>query len=214
MPVATIADAWPLTIRDECAQFFGTALRAANPDLSPTARVLEIGCCEFDWLSRATVLWPEMSFTGVDWRAYKRPGRAQVIKGDIMTQTFAPESFDWIVSISALEHIGLGHYSHDPVQADGDVVTLAKCWDWLAPGGYLAFDVPYNPATYEVVGTSHRIYDDAAIASRLHQGKPWHEVWRGVVGKRATDQLIASPTPRRGGEDFYYIGFWWQKPGA
>ena len=214
MPVTTVADVWPATVKDACGQFFGTALRGAHPDHSPTARVLEIGCCEYDWLATATTVWPEMTFTGVDWRKYKRPVRADVIKGDIMAQTFAPSSFDWIVSISALEHIGLGHYALDPKQVDGDVKTLAKCWDWLAPGGYLAFDVPYNPARYEVVGTSHRIYDDAAIGSRLKQGHPWREVWRGVVGKSATDQVITAPSPRRGGEDFYYIGFWWQKPGA
>jgi hypothetical protein len=210
----TIAEAWPAKVGDPCGQFFGTALRAARPDLSPTAHVLEIGCCEYDFLTPATRAWPEMTFTGVDWRRYTKQPRATVIQGDIMAQTFAPGSFDWIVSISAVEHIGLGHYAHDPVAADGDVLTLAQCWEWLAPGGYLAFDVPYNPARYEVVGTSHRVYDDAAVLARLQQGRPWREVWRGVVGKSHTSTVIERPVPLKGGESFYYIGFWWQKPRA
>lgn len=215
MPLtATVSGAWPAVVHDKCGQFFGTALRAADPPIRPDARVLEIGCCEYDWLAAATVTWPEMTFTGIDWRKYKRPVRATVIQGDVMVQPFPAGSFDWIVSISALEHVGLGHYAADPTQADGDMIALRKCWEWLVPGGWLYFDVPYNPAKYEVVRTSHRIYDDAAIASRLVQGHPWREHWRGVAEIHRTSTLIERPAPTSGGESFYYIGFWWQKPGA
>jgi hypothetical protein len=214
MLMTAISTAWPEKVSDSCGQFFGTALRAAHPDIRPDARVLEIGCCEYDWLKQATTVWPEMTFTGIDWRHYKRPGRATVIRGDVMTQVFEPASFDWIVSISAIEHIGLGHYGHDPTAEDGDAVTIAKCWDWLSPGGWLSFDVPYNPGRYQVVGTSHRIYDNAAIAARLHQGRPWIERWRGVVKRGHESVLVTDPQPTAGGEDFYFIGFCWQKPGA
>lgn len=208
-----VITAWPAKVGDSCGQFFGTCLRAAAPALRPDARVLEIGCCEYDWLKTATTVWPEMRFTGIDWRHYKRASAASVIQGDVMVRDFAPAAFDWIVSISAIEHVGLGHYAKDPAREDGDSVTLRRAWGWLAPGGWLAFDVPYNPVAYQVVGTSHRIYDDAAIEARLAQGLPWVRHWSGVAGKGDTHQLIA-PRPKQGGEDFDYIGFWWQKPGA
>lgn len=215
MIVATDAliEAWPATVGDSCGQFFTTALRTCRPELEPDARVLEIGCCEYDWLHTATERWPSMTFTGIDWRTYKRAIRGTVVKGDVRVYPFAPGSFDWIVSISALEHVGLGHYSNDPKDADGDAVALRNAWTWLAPGGWLYFDVPYNPARYEVVGTSHRIYDDAAIETRLRQGLGWVPRWSGVADKHDTKQLIA-PRARTGGEDFDYIGFWWQKPEA
>ena len=215
MPVATadLIAAWP-DVKDSCARFFGTCLRAARPDLKSDARVLEIGCCEYDWLTPAAAAWPEMTVTGIDWRPRKRiPPAGRALQGDVMTHDFAPASFDWIVSISAIEHIGLGHYSHDPVREDGDTVTLARAWEWLAPGGWLYFDVPYNPARYEVVRTSHRIYDDAAVEARLAQGLPWRRHFLGIAGLHDTHQLIA-PRPMKGGEHFDYIGFWWQKPGA
>lgn len=212
MAVATsIATAWPATVHDSCGQFFGTSLRACDPPIRPDARVLEIGCCEYDWLSAATVAWPEMTFTGIDWRRYTRQTRATVVQGDVRVHPFT-EPFDWIVSISAIEHIGLGHYAKDPVDPNGDTATLERCWQWLAPGGWLYFDVPYNPSGYEVVGTSHRIYDDAAIVDRLLHGRPWRLAWSGVAGIHDTHQLIA-PRPRSGGQEFDYIGFWWQKPG-
>lgn len=208
-----VISSYPLRTGDSCGDFFGTCLRAAAPRLTPAARVLEIGCAEFDWLTTAMRAWPEMTFTGIDWRGYKKgtATAATIVKGNVMVHDFAPASFDWIVSISAIEHVGLGHYQKDPPNPDGDSIAIRRAFDWLTPGGWLYFDVPYNPVAYQVVRTSHRIYDDAAVESRLVQGLPWRRVWSGVAGKRDTQQLIA-PRPKQGGEDFDYIGFWWQKP--
>ena len=206
----SIADAWP-TVSDSCGRFFGTCLRTFRPDLAPDARVLEIGACEYDWLTPAHAAWPAMTLTGLDWRPRKRPGPFTFVQGDVMVHPFEPASFDWVVSISAIEHIGLGHYQKDPAREDGDTRALALAFEWLRPGGWLYFDVPYNPGGYQVVGTSHRIYDDAAVASRLVHGLPWRLAWSGVASIKDTHQLIA-PRPKKGGEDFDYIGFWWQKP--
>jgi SAM-dependent methyltransferase len=208
----SIADAWP-DVGDSCGKFFGTCLKAFRPDLRADASVLEIGCCEFDWLKHASQAWPAMTLTGIDWRTYKRKERYEVIKGDVMTHDFQPASFDWIVSVSAIEHIGLGHYEKDPKRDDGDTRAITRAWDWLKPGGWLSFDVPYNPERYEVVGTSHRIYDDDAIHERLVHGLPWRMAWSGIAAPKDTHALIP-PRPRRGGEEFDYIGFWWQKPGV
>lgn len=207
----SIADAWP-PVSDDCGRFFGTCLQAVRPDVPADAVALEIGCCEWDFLRVAAAAWPEMHWTGIDWRYYKRTlPHTTIVKGDVMAHDFAPASFDWIVSISAIEHIGLGHYEKDPVREDGDSVAMQRAWDWLKPGGWLAFDVPYNPVAYEVVRTSHRIYDDAAIQSRLVQGLPWRQAWSGIAGRTDTHRLI-DRRPKKGGEDFDYIGFWWQKP--
>lgn len=212
MSNARIADSWTYAGKDVCGQFFTTALRAANPPVSPAARTLEIGCAEFDWLRFARESWPEMVLTGIDWRARKHtPAKTSVIQGDVMTQPFPAASFEWIVGVSTFEHIGLGHYDRDPVNADGDVRTLDLCWNWLAPGGWLYFDVPWNDR-YEVVGTSHRVYDDAAIETRCKQAHPWREHWRGHATKSHTHTLVTTTPPLKGGESFYYIGLWWQKP--
>lgn len=207
-----LASSWRYTGGDACAEFFSTALAVADPPVPLAARVLEIGCCEYDWLTPASATWPQMTFTGIDWRPRKHvPPRTTVIKGDVMAHSFAPASFDWIVSISAMEHIGLGHYDHDPTDPDGDVTAFDRCWQWLTPGGWFYFDVPWNHR-YEVVGTSHRIYDDATIASRCRQGHPWREHWRGFAHSGQTSRLVPQPPATKGGHSFHYIGLWWQKP--
>lgn len=64
----SLAAAWPDDVRDTCGNVFGQSLRAFAPPIPVDARVLEIGCAEFDWLQHATSAWPAMTFTGIDWR--------------------------------------------------------------------------------------------------------------------------------------------------
>lgn len=200
---------WSYTGNDYCCQFFTTALAAFAPPIPPDASVLEIGCAELDWIALARKTWPQMSITGIDMRKTKQSG---VIHGDVLTHGFTEASFDWIVSISAIEHIGLGHYQ-DPKHVDGDTVAMERAYRWLKPGGWMYFDVPWNAGidAYQVVGTSHRVYDDERILLRLRRD-PWRQAWSGVVKKQHTDRLVTHPPRIRGGDDFYYCGFWWQKP--
>lgn len=128
------------------------------------ARVLEIGCAESDWMTPMLSLRPDLQITGIDWRDCERPGA--LVRGDVLTHEWPNWAFDAAVGISSIEHIGLGHYDHDPLDVNGDRHCMERVAQWLTPGGVFYADVPYG-RKYEVVGTGHRIYDDAALASRL-----------------------------------------------
>ena len=208
--MTAFADRWVYDGTDGCCQFFTACLKAARYDIPDGAQVLEVGCAEFDWIEHMERRCPEMTVTGIDWRATKRG-----IQGDVLTYDFEPESFDACVSISTLEHIGLGHYKSDPPDVDGDTKALARIWHWLKPGGVLFFDVPYNPERYQVVGTSHREYDDEAIIQRLWidplvavKGSA-RDLWRGYAQAKQTHTLIEKPTEAT--KPFYYVGCVWQK---
>lgn len=205
-----LADAWAYDGKDECFQFFTLALKAVRPPIAPQGALLEIGCAEANWLALAQQAWPGFALTGIDWRAVNRPGTT--IQGDVLTHEFPAESFDLIASISAIEHIGLGHYSQDPKDADGDSKAIARAYRWLKPGGWLFFDVPWNTGkdAYRVCGSSHRIYDDATHRSRLHQGLPWIEHGR-VIARPRLSQVDTAPT-RLPSDQFYYLGVFWRKP--
>ena len=149
---------------DECLSIFSDVYDTGALVFPPNARVLEIGCAEADWMGPVLDARPDLTIVGIDWRACER--RGEVIRGDVLTYDFPRRSFDVVVGISSIEHIGLGHYEGDPLDPDGDRHCMERVVRWLKPGGWVYADVPYGPE-YRVEGTSHRVYDDAALASRL-----------------------------------------------
>lgn len=152
---------------DLCLSFWALALDHGWIHFPPNAAVLEIGCAEADWQTPMLALRPDLQITGVDWRACQRPGRT--IRGDVLAPgLFQPDSFDAIVSISAIEHVGLGAYEDDPRHWDGDRQAMRNACRWLKPGGWMYLDVPHG-VTY-AVHDSYRRYDDGAVSHRLLPG--------------------------------------------
>lgn len=201
---------------DGCGDFFLAALESANPAIPDGAHVLEVGCAEFPWLTYAVASWPNMTFSGVDWRPTAITGADITRANALLPDLYQPASFDWIVSISAVEHFGLGHYEADPKDNDGDTRIIANMLRWLKPGGWLYFDVPFSPSGYRVVDTSHRQYDYDAFLQRLWidglaQAKAscrWH--WTGYVPAGECTRLMLD-RPTQDENPFHYIGVWWQK---
>lgn len=138
------------------------------PHFQPNAKVLEIGCAEADWQTPMLALRPDLQITGIDWRACERPGTT--IQGDAMQlDTFGRQEFDAIVSISAIEHIGLGGYDDDPLYDGGDRVVMSNAHYWLKPGGWLYLDVPFRDTHFEQHPT-WRAYDWPSLEKRLLGG--------------------------------------------
>lgn len=79
---------------------------------------------------------------------------------------FEFESFDAIVSVSAIEHVGLGAYDQDPLYDNGDMVAMLNASRWLKTGGWMYLDVPYRDDHYAEY-KNFRAYNDAAIERRL-----------------------------------------------
>lgn len=152
---------------DFCLSFFAVAYEHGWIEFPEAATVLEIGCAEGDWMTPMKAIRPDLDLLGIDVRECQRPGA--VLKGDVLTWSFLDRSFDAIVSISAIEHIGLGGYG-DPEDPDGDIKTLQKAHAWLKPGGWMYLDVPYQEHGPMVVESNWRRYSDDAIDDRLAQG--------------------------------------------
>lgn len=221
-----VAEAWTYPGGDGCVDFFTQCLRAAKPDIPSTATVLEIGCSEFDWLTPAHQSFPDMTLIGVDWRTMnsKPFPKVDTVRADITTPgLFPPQMFDWIVSISAIEHVGLGHYYHstsqepDPTKADGDILAIANAFSWLKIGGWIMFDVPYHPKRYEVIGTSHREYNSEELFMRL-----WCEplarakataAWRHTFYCKAGHEKTLVDAPTEPHNPFYYCMMMAQRVG-
>lgn len=181
---------------DLCAGFFNLAWDAGRLPLAPGATVLEIGCAEYDWIGAFKALRPDVQTVGIDWRC--RGDDPQRLKADVLTYDFPPAFFDAIVSISTIEHLGLGAYDADPLDVDGDTHAMQRAWTWLKPGGWLYCDVPYRPnGPYRVV-SGYRAYDPAAHAARLTPVNAI-ETWRELC-------------EAEGHGDAPYLAIVWQKP--
>ena len=87
----------------------------------------------------------------------------------------------------AIEHIGLGSYDQDPLDADGDTVTMARAYTWVKPGGWCYLDVPYRPQGPYSVNSNFRAYDPEALQTRLIQSAPWRVRWQQTMGQPRGD---------------------------
>lgn len=173
---------------------------AALGDLAPGTRVLDVGGAESTVALSLASLGYRVTVAEPQGYPFRHPNLG-VHQGPI--GSLAPaEPFDAVVLLSAIEHVGLGHYpgtgpdAGDP--AGADVATMGHVAGLLAPGGRLVLTTPYGPAA---VNDVERTYDRDGVL-RLLDG------WRihyAAVGRRVDDvtweleatDLIEPPGPGR-----------------
>lgn len=150
---------------DMCVGFFRELWDRGDIQIPLGARVLEVGCAEMDWLTPMKAARPDLHLTGVDQRSHpERPGADRLIQGNILeADLFAPASFEAVIAVSVLAHVGIGRYG-DPIAADGDMTAMANIRRWLKPDGLLYLDVPYRP---EGDSTPFRKYNEADLQTRI-----------------------------------------------
>lgn len=176
--------------------------------------VYEIGACDTDWLERAASCLPQATMRGLDWRDTPRKC---VEQGNILDAAIMVA--DAYVSISAIEHVGLGHYQRDPVDPYGDIKAMQRvrdamgCWSLIdtavRPAPFFYFDVPYAPEGYFVKGTKCRVYDDQALQERFGPHKVLGYTLPSVNG------WIEKPTRNCDGpKPYYYVALLVRKAGA
>lgn len=154
--------------KDLCLGFFREFWDEGAIEIPQGGRVLEIGCAEADWLTPMKATRPDLHLTGTDQRDHPaRPGADLLVRGNVMDQTLFPQwTFDAIIAVSVLEHVGVGRYG-DPVDECGDIRAMANLRHWLKPNGVLYFDVPWRPWG---PSTPFRQYNETDLQNRLLLG--------------------------------------------
>ena len=125
-------------------------------------RVLDIGCCH----SRLPIALASRGLTvvGIDFNAYPfRHPNLRAVRGDIMRTPFKASTFDAVVAVSVIEHIGLGHYA-DPAAQLGDCAAVAEIARVLRPGGRAVITVPFGRP---ITDDWKRVYDRARLSELL-----------------------------------------------
>ena len=171
------------------------------PEVPDGAEVFEIGSCDTDFLDRVKECRPDLRPSGIDWRPFTSGAPHRVLQGNVLEAKFDEGRFHAVFGLSSIEHIGLGRYQNDPINSAGDWLTIAKVRDWLAPGGWCYFDVPYTPEGSGVFsGNKCRCYDDQTLQERFGAHK--------VLGYTDLDVggWIPKPTQNRDNQrPFWYV---------
>ena len=135
------------------------------------SRVLEVGAHD-EPLSN---ILADLGFdvTGVDLREYdsKLPKcNYRYLRQDFCdAQCLKDEKpFDIFVSISCIEHFGLGTYQEGMFRCYYDVLAMRKAWELLKEGGSVYITVPFGKDYIENM-PHWRVYDNQSVLDRIVQ---------------------------------------------
>lgn len=129
---------------------------------APSGTVLDIGSVH----TRLPIALASRGFrvVGLDYLPYPyRHPNLRAVRGDAMRCPFAAKSFDAILAVSVIEHVGIGHYG-DPARDAGDRETVREIARLLRPGGRAILTVPFGRS---LTDASQRVYDPARLAGLL-----------------------------------------------
>jgi hypothetical protein len=102
------------------------------------------------------------SVTTVEYNALTYDGVETLTPAELLELPAAARRFDLVLSISSIDHDGLGRYG-DPLAPDGDLMSSDAVRDegLLAPGGLYFLTVPVGPDV--VVWNLHRRYGEVRL---------------------------------------------------
>lgn len=155
-------------------------------DTAPGGRVLDFGATE----STVSLSLASLGYlvTALDSRGYplEHPN-ITAVKSLVEDWEGPAEPFDRIIAISAIEHVGIGHYDDDESDRVDDRGLVALFRRWLAPGKLLTVTVPYGTWGVDNV---QRTYDDSHLDA-LFDG--WEIVERRIYSRTSPTVWQSGP---------------------
>lgn len=82
---------------------------------------------------------------GLDVREHtQRNSREIFVQTNVINSGLPPESFDVILLVSVIEHVGLDAYSQDSLNSNGDLLAMQELRRLLKPSGFLLMTTPFE----------------------------------------------------------------------
>ena len=154
-------------------------------DLPAGSRILDIGSVE----SSLALELASNGFrvTATDYRDYPlRHPNLEFLRADFCRTPLESETYDLIISLSTVEHIGIGFYG-DPSDSSEEVAMKA-IYRLLKPGGKLLITVPFGQRAATPL---HRIYDSIALRALLQD----FEIQKLEFGVKTDEKTWVMPVP-------------------
>ena len=143
-----------------------TAFIHQHLELEKDLRILEFGCST----SKLSIELSSLGYkvTGVDLTNYEfTHPNFTFRRGDFLDIDFKDNEFDAIVTVSSIEHAGMGFFS-EKERDRGDFMVMDKMHQILKPGGKLLMTVPYGVRGQT---KSYRVYDSKGLKRLLERFK-------------------------------------------
>ena len=129
-----------------------------NLDFHKINKILDLGCVG----SKISLQLASLGFNvvGIDYRPFIfKHKNLEFIQGNFFEIDLPAESFDCVICISTVEHIGLPAYNIKPFE-QGDKKAIEKIYNLLKKGGKLILTVPFGKA---IVNQFARYYDQKSL---------------------------------------------------
>ncbi|HEU4328966.1 MAG TPA: methyltransferase domain-containing protein [Roseiflexaceae bacterium] len=161
--------------------------------LPQSGLILDVGSCDATYLQ--VIHQPGRNLHCLDPRDCRGeiPHGAVFYNQNLIGNDLPGKTYDAVLLISTLEHIGLPCYGHTPFP-DGDRMALAEAWRLLKPEGVLIVTVPVGQAK---MATWYRQYSPAGL-QRLFAG------WRTTISYWGFDGHHYHPIPAEEVERYDY----------
>jgi SAM-dependent methyltransferase len=157
-----------------------------NLDFNLSKNVLDLGCVG----SKISLQLASIGYNvvGIDFRPliFKHKN-LKFIQGNFFNIELPYESFDYVICVSVIEHIGLPAYNIKPFE-QGDKKAVEKIYDLLKKGGKLILTVPFGKAT---VNQFERNYDQKSLNQLLKMFK----IEEFEIYERSKNGWISSNSP-------------------
>lgn len=136
----------------------------AAAQLGNAQRILDVGTTKAD---RVWIEWLQqlpLDVHATDYDAPERPfPNLTFHHGDVRQLPLPAATFDLILAVSVIEHIGLpdpqvNAATLPPLDSDGDVAAVRELARLLRPGGKLVMTFPFGPQAGLILGQSARCY--------------------------------------------------------
>ena len=123
------------------------------------SRILDVGANESTLAVSLATLGYQVTALDLTPYAFEHPMLERVASP--IEDWDTPETFDAVICLSTIEHIGIGAYGEATQREDGDVAAIARIRQLVAPDGIVILTTPYGNRAEMLV--AERIYDRHAL---------------------------------------------------
>jgi SAM-dependent methyltransferase len=149
------------------------------------SRILDLGCCESPVALELASNGYQV--TGVDIRDYAlRHPNLEFVKADICSTNLELNRYDVAISLSTIEHIGLGAYG-DPLGESLPQAAIREIFRVLKRGGLFLVTLPFG---HGAVTPLHKVYDSGSLRGLLKD----FQIDKLEFGVRLDEKTWIAPT--------------------